>query len=84
MKIVNPQVLKAISVGKDKVTVTTGGGGSWELSPQDAAKVLDRVTTLPKGRKIDAELMSGNRIIFDTIYKEALETKKEHKQAIEK
>ncbi|AUR81208.1 hypothetical protein Ares1_0002 [Vibrio phage Ares1] len=86
MKVVNSATLKEISVGKDKVKVTTEGGGEWELSPQDAAKILDHATTLPKGRKVDLQLMQSNRIIFDRLHKEALsgdKPKRDQKQAIE-
>ncbi|AUR95980.1 hypothetical protein NVP1215B_062 [Vibrio phage 1.215.B._10N.222.54.F7] len=87
MKYVNEDILKAISTGKDKVTVTTEGGGEWELTPQHATNILDRVTSLPKGRIIDRELMKTNRIIFDTIQKEAAvksNVKIGRKQAVER
>lgn len=86
MQNVSTQLLKQISLGKESVKVTTEGGGEWELSPQDAATVLDHVTTLPKGRKHDKDNMSSNRRLFDIIYKSALgkTPKREHKQAIEK
>lgn len=71
MQNVTEQVLKAISLGNETVKVTTEGGGEWELTPQHATNILDRVTSLPKGRTIDRELMKTNRIIFDTLQKEA-------------
>lgn len=86
MKVVNSAVLKAISTGKESVKVTTEGGGEWELTPQDAAKILDHATTLPKGRKVDLELMQSNRIIFDRLHAEALtgvKPKQDQKQAVE-
>lgn len=99
MKYVSIEVLKEISLGSEVVSVTTQGGGQWDLTPQHAAKVLEEVMSLPKGRQVEKGMMGENRNIFARIHREALnigapkveepkaeepKPKKGHKQAIEK
>ncbi len=84
MQIVSPQILKQISIGKEKVKVTTQGGGEWELTPDRATLILDHVTTLPPGRQVELKLMSENRNIFDRLHKETKSNVKIRKKAVEK
>lgn len=84
MQIVNPQILKQISIGTETVKVTTEGGGEWELTPQKAARILDHVTTLPPGRQVELKMMHENRNIFARHYADATKRVKIHKKAVEK
>ena len=76
MQIVNQSLLKQISLGKDPVTVATNGGGEWTLSPELAAQILDTVTTLPEGRKVELKMLSDNRNIFERIYQDSVKVLK--------